>query len=63
MSEVRMTVEKMVDVLRATGLRDNDMHQLHQHFEQRYPLEHEAFLKWLNLPDADIKRIREWSRT
>lgn len=63
MNKARMNVEKMVDVLRATGWGDNDMHRFHQHFERRYPQEHEAFLKWLNLPEAEVQRIREWSRT
>ncbi len=57
-----MTKEQWIEVFRAAGLDDAGMHRWHQEFESRYPNQHQAFLAWLQLQEAEIERIREQSR-
>lgn len=57
-----MNVEQWVEVFRATGLDDAKMRRWHREFEQRYPEQHELFLKWINLSSGDILRIRKESQ-
>jgi hypothetical protein len=45
-------------VFRATGLDQAMMHRWHREFEQRFPEQHESFLKWLSLPPEEIRAIR-----
>ena len=63
MSETPMNVEQWVEVFRATGLDDAQMHRWHEEFERRYPEGHQSFLEWLGVPAADVRRIRDESRT
>ena len=53
-----MNKEKWVLLFRETGLDDASMRKWHQEFEARYPDGHESFLKWLQIPEAEIKSIR-----
>jgi hypothetical protein len=39
------------------------MHRLHTEFESNAPNEHQEFLEFLHIPEAEIRYIREWSRT
>jgi hypothetical protein len=57
-----MNVEQWVEVFRATGLDEAMMHRWHREFEQRYPAQHESFLKWLTLPSDEILKIRKTSQ-
>lgn len=57
-----VTKDQFVALLRDSGITDAQMHSLHRHFEQRHPEAHEAFLRSLQLGDAEVSRIREHSR-
>jgi hypothetical protein len=63
MSDERMTKDEWVEVFRAAGLDDAGMQRWHREFETRYPTQHRAFMSWLQIPDAEIARIQEWSRS
>lgn len=58
MSNEVMNKEKWVLLFREIGLDDATMRNWHQAFEARYPDGHESFLKWLQIPEAEIKSIR-----
>ena len=58
MSEMSVTVEQWVELFRAIGLKDADMHKWHAEFERRFPEGHEGFLEWLRLPANRIAEIR-----
>ncbi len=60
--EKTMTKEKWVEIMRASGFSDADMHRWHAQFEKSAPEEHEQFLKYLHIPEAEVRTIREWSR-
>jgi DNA-binding transcriptional MerR regulator len=57
-----VTKEKWVEIMRATGFTDEDMHRWHAQFEQAAPQEHQEFLEFLHIPADEVKSIREWSR-
>jgi DNA-binding transcriptional MerR regulator len=57
-----MTKEKWVEMMRKTGFSDEDMHRWHRVFETSDPEEHELFLRYLQIPEQEIRQIREWSR-
>jgi DNA-binding transcriptional MerR regulator len=58
-----LTKDKLVSIMRAAGLTEEDMHQFHREFEKAAPAEHQEFLEFLHIPAEEIARIREWSRT
>ena len=58
-----ITKEKWTAIMRAAGLTEADMHRWHAEFEKSAPEEHQEFLEFLHIPAADLKRIREWSRS
>jgi len=49
------------ELMRASGLDDQAMHQWHIEFERSSPSAHRDFLASLGLDDKDINRIRHWS--
>lgn len=49
------------DLMRASGLDDQAMHQWHIEFERTSPSAHRDFLASLGLDDSEIDRIRRWS--
>jgi DNA-binding transcriptional MerR regulator len=57
-----VTKEKWVEVMRAAGFTDEDMHRWHAQFETSAPEEHQEFLEFLHVPAAEVQSIREWSR-
>ena len=57
-----MNKQQWVELLRATGLSDEDMAQWHIEFERNMPEAHEDFLHSLNIPKHEIQEIRKWSR-
>ncbi len=61
MTEAKMNVDQWVELFRAIGLQDADMHKWHQEFEQRYPEGHQSFLEWLNLTTERVQDIRRRS--
>lgn len=62
MTAGEMNVDRWVELFRAIGLKDGDMHKWHEEFERRYPTGHQSFLEWLGLPAERIDSIREESR-
>jgi DNA-binding transcriptional MerR regulator len=58
-----MTKEKWVSIMRAAGLRDEDMTRWHAEFEKAAPDDHQQFLEYLRIKPEEITQIREWSRT
>jgi MerR family transcriptional regulator, thiopeptide resistance regulator len=57
-----LTKDKLVSIMRAAGLTQDDMHRFHVAFEKDAPGEHQEFLEFLHIPADEIARIREWSR-
>lgn len=57
-----LTKDKLVSIMRAAGLTDEDMNKFHAEFERSAPAEHQEFLEFLKIPAGEIGEIREWSR-
>jgi DNA-binding transcriptional MerR regulator len=57
-----VTKEKWIEVMRAAGFTDDDMHRWHAQFEKSAPQEHQEFLEFLHIPPAEVRSIRDWSR-
>ncbi|WP_321478301.1 hypothetical protein [uncultured Paludibaculum sp.] len=53
-----MTKDKFVAILRTAGITEDQMHKLHAEFERSDPKEHQRFLEYLNIPQAEIASIR-----
>lgn len=56
--KTKMTKDDFVTILREVGLSDDQMKQLHQKMEQRFPDDHERFLSLFELSDDEKKQIR-----
>ncbi len=54
-----MDKEKWMELFQAVGMDDDGMGRWHQEFEIRYPDGHQAFLRWLQLPEHEISQIRQ----
>jgi hypothetical protein len=54
--------ERWVEIMRAAGLNEKDMHNWHIQFEKMEPEAHQEFLESLGIKPAEISKIREWSR-
>lgn len=54
--------DRWVEILRATGLDDDDMERWHAEFERASPEAHEDFLEALGLEEPEISEIRRRSR-
>ena len=54
--------ERWVEVMRAAGLTEADMHRWHIQFEKMEPEAHQEFLESLGIEAAEIGRIRDWAR-
>lgn len=57
-----MTKEKWVSIMKAAGLKEDDMRRWHAEFERADPAEHEQFLEYLHIAPDEIRSIREWSK-
>lgn len=57
-----ITKDRWVEIMRAAGLSDDDMHNWHRQFERLEPEAHEEFLESLGIEPGQIKKIREHSR-
>lgn len=53
--------EMFVSMLRAAGMDDNAMRQLHVEFERREPEAHHTFLLSLGISEKEALDIRKWS--
>jgi len=56
-----VTKEKWVEIMRAAGFTEEQMHRWHREFEKAAPAEHQEFLEFLHIPAGEVKQIREWS--
>lgn len=57
-----MTKDKWVAIMRAAGFSDEQMKRWHVEFERAEPAEHQKLLEYLQIPTAEIEKIRQWSR-
>ncbi len=57
-----VTKEKLVSVMKASGLTETDMQKFHAEFERSAPEEHQEFLEFLKISPEEIRSIREQSR-
>jgi DNA-binding transcriptional MerR regulator len=58
-----ITKEKWVSIMKGCGFTGEQMHRWHAEFESSAPEEHQEFLEFLQIPAAEIKTIREQSRS
>jgi hypothetical protein len=58
-----ITKEKWVSIMKGCGLTNEQMQRWHAEFERSAPEEHQEFLEFLHIPNAEIKTIFEQSRT
>ena len=54
--------DKLVSIMLAAGLTEDDMRRFHAEFERSAPEEHQEFLEFLHIPPQEIRSIRERSR-
>ena len=58
-----MTKDKWVSIMKASGLTEADMRRWHVEFERSAPEDHQKFLEFLHIQEAEIHTIRKWSQT
>jgi DNA-binding transcriptional MerR regulator len=58
-----ITKGKWVEIMEGCGFSADQMHRWHAEFERSAPQEHQEFLEFLHIPAAEIKTIRQKSRT
>ena len=56
-----VTKQKWVEIMRAAGFSEEQMHRWHREFEKAAPAEHQEFLEFLHIQPGEVKQIREWS--
>lgn len=54
-----ITKDRWVEIMRAAGLSDDDMHNWHRQFERLEPDAHQEFLESLGIDSNEIQKIRE----
>lgn len=54
----QVTKDQFVAILKDSGVSEAQMASLHRLFEQRHPEAHEAFLRHLQLSDAEVSQVR-----
>jgi MerR family transcriptional regulator, thiopeptide resistance regulator len=54
--------QRWVEIMRAAGFNEQDMHNWHFQFEAMEPDAHQEFLVSLGIQPEEIKKIREYSR-
>lgn len=60
--EQMISKERWVEIMRAAGFKEQDMHSWHIQFEKMEPDAHQEFLESLGIPKDEINEIRAWSR-
>lgn len=60
--EKMLNKERWVEIMRAAGLSEQDMHNWHVQFEKMEPEGHKEFLESLGIGTEEIQKIRKWSR-
>jgi DNA-binding transcriptional MerR regulator len=61
--EDMITKDRWVEIMRAAGLSDDDMHNWHRQFERLEPDAHQEFLESLGIEADEIRKIRAHFRT
>lgn len=56
-----MSKERWSQIMRASGMSEEDMRNWHRQFESMEPEAHQAFLESLNIEPGEIARIRSWA--
>ncbi len=56
-----VTKQKWIEIMRAAGFSDDQMHRWHREFEKAAPAEHQEFLEFLHIPADEVKQIRAWA--
>lgn len=51
--------EDWVALFQDIGLSKPDMERWHRLFEERHPDGHQAFLEWIQLPEEEIRSVRD----
>lgn len=62
LNQGQLTKQRWVEILRESGMDEQDMTNWHKRFEQMEPLGHLKFLQSLNIDEQEIEAIRAWSR-
>ena len=57
-----MTKDNFVMVLKDIGLSEDQMEKFHAVLEERHPKAHQELLEWLNIPAAEVTRLRNTSK-
>ena len=57
LEENMVSKERWVEIMRASGMSDEDMHNWHRQFEKLEPDAHREFLESLSIGEDEIKRI------
>lgn len=57
-----MTKDKWVAIMKGCGFTEEQMNAWHVEFERAAPDDHQQFLEYLQIPAADVARIREWAK-
>jgi DNA-binding transcriptional MerR regulator len=57
-----MSVVTWIRFLKECGFTEDEMLRWHRAFETHAPDRHEAFLRFLRIPEQEIPQIREWAR-
>lgn len=60
-SSTPISKELWTRILKASGLSEKMMRKWHIQFEKSAPVEHLAFLKFLQISDEEIEVIRKWA--
>ena len=56
-----MSKDLFVSILKSVGVTEAQMHALHVSFERTAPEDHQKFLEFLTINEAEIAAIRAWS--
>ncbi|MFC3153200.1 hypothetical protein ACFOEK_19330 [Litoribrevibacter euphylliae] len=57
-----MSKDQWVEILKACGMTEDDMHRWHIEFERSLPEAHTDFLESLGIDDEEVARIKAWSK-
>ncbi|WP_108649532.1 MerR family DNA-binding transcriptional regulator [Dongshaea marina] len=62
LEENMVTKQRWVEIMRAAGFSEQDMHNWHKQFEKMEPEAHQEFLESLSISSDEISKIRAWSK-
>ena len=58
----QLTKEDWIDMLKQSGVTEDQMKKWHHIFEKNHPEGHKAFLSWLRISPEEIVEIRDNSK-